>query len=43
MQNIVLENLILIDIETVPQDAVFDELSDEWKKLWEEKVQYQRI
>lgn len=39
MQNIVLENLILIDIETVPQYSSFDLLNDDWKKLWEEKTQ----
>ena len=39
MQNIVLENLIFIDIETVPQHPSFDLLSDEWKQLWEEKTQ----
>jgi len=33
------ENLLLIDIETVPQSPVFDHLSPEWKILWEEKVQ----
>ncbi len=38
MQNIVLENLLLIDIETVPQHPSFDLLSDEWKQLWEEKT-----
>ena len=39
MQNIRLEHLLLIDIETVPQCPVFNELSEEWKTLWEEKVQ----
>ena len=39
MQNSKLENLLLIDIETVPQHENFDALSDDWKKLWEEKVQ----
>jgi len=39
MQNIVLENLLLIDIETVPQHPSFELLSDEWKQLWEEKTQ----
>jgi len=38
MQNIILENLLLIDIETVPQHPSFDLLSDEWKQLWEEKT-----
>ena len=39
MQNIVLENLLLIDIETVPQYPSFELLSDDWKQLWEEKTQ----
>ena len=39
MQNIVLENLILIDIETVPQHPDFDLLNEEWKQLWQEKTQ----
>jgi hypothetical protein len=39
MQNIRLENLLLIDIETVSENAGFETLSDEWKILWQEKVQ----
>lgn len=39
MQNIRLENLLLIDIETVSEQASFDTLSEEWKILWQEKVQ----
>jgi 3'-5' exonuclease len=39
MQNIKLDNLLLIDIETVPQHPTFDLLSDTWKQLWEEKTQ----
>ncbi|GAB2835353.1 3'-5' exonuclease family protein [Ferruginibacter profundus] len=38
MQNIILENLLLIDIETVPEHPSFDLLSDDWKQLWEEKT-----
>ncbi|MGG9961479.1 ribonuclease H-like domain-containing protein [Ferruginibacter sp. SUN106] len=38
MQNIILENLLLIDIETVPGHSSFDLLSDDWKQLWEEKT-----
>ncbi|MBL7701094.1 MAG: ribonuclease H-like domain-containing protein [Ferruginibacter sp.] len=41
MQNIRLENLLLIDIETVSEHPVFNELSDDWKALWQEKVQRQ--
>jgi uncharacterized protein YprB with RNaseH-like and TPR domain len=39
MQNIRLENLLLIDIETVSESAVFDTLNEEWQMLWMEKVQ----
>ena len=39
MQNIRLENLLLIDIETVSEFATFEELNEDWKNLWEEKVQ----
>ncbi len=39
MQNIILENIILIDIETVPQYPDFEMLHNEWKQLWEEKTQ----
>jgi 3'-5' exonuclease len=39
MQNIRLENLLLIDIETVSEHASFEELTEDWKHLWEEKVQ----
>ena len=41
MQNIRLENLLLIDIETVSEYATFNELNEDWKQLWEEKVQRQ--
>ena len=41
MQNIRLENMLLIDIETVSEVATFDELNEDWKHLWEEKVQRQ--
>lgn len=39
MQNIKPENLLLIDIETVPQHPEFDLLNAEWQHLWEEKTQ----
>jgi len=41
MQNIRLENLLLIDIETVSERSNFDELSADWQELWQEKVQRQ--
>ena len=39
MQNIRVDNLLLIDIETVPGFPDFNDLTEEWKHLWEEKVQ----
>ncbi|HMI77757.1 MAG TPA: ribonuclease H-like domain-containing protein, partial [Ferruginibacter sp.] len=39
MQNIRLENLLLIDIETVSEYATFNELHEDWQLLWKEKVQ----
>ena len=41
MQNIRLENLLLIDIETVSSFASFEELSEDWQTLWQEKIQRQ--
>ncbi|MBS1510510.1 MAG: ribonuclease H-like domain-containing protein [Bacteroidetes bacterium] len=38
MQNIILEHLLFIDIETVPQYGDYEQLSDDWKQLWEEKT-----
>ena len=32
-----LQKIMFIDIETVPQTAVFDELPEEMKHLWEDK------
>ena len=39
MQNIRVDNLLLIDIETVPQYPLFNDMDEDWKTLWEEKVQ----
>ena len=39
MQNIRLENLLLIDIETVPEHPEFNGMNEEWQLLWKEKVQ----
>ncbi len=38
MQNISIENLFLIDIETVSCFQDFELLTDEWKELWTEKI-----
>lgn len=37
-----LENILFLDIETVPVEADFNSLDDEMKQLWEHKTQYQR-
>ncbi|MEG9327402.1 3'-5' exonuclease [Salinimicrobium catena] len=42
IKKIALKNLLFLDIETVPENASFEDLSDEKKKLWELKTQYQR-
>lgn len=39
MQNIRLENLLLIDIETVSEHPQFNSLDESWQQLWSEKVQ----
>ena len=38
MQQIAIENLFLIDIETVSGVPNFHLLNDEWKELWTEKI-----
>lgn len=42
IKKIALRNLLFLDIETVPENATFAELSEEKQKLWESKSQYQR-
>ena len=37
-----LENILFLDIETVPCQENYNELDVEWKQLWEQKTQYQR-
>lgn len=37
-----LNNILFIDIETVPEEQNFISLDDEMKQLWEQKTQYQR-
>lgn len=38
MQNIRLDNLLLIDIETVSQHPSFTDMNDDWQQLWTEKT-----
>jgi 3'-5' exonuclease len=42
IEKIRLDNILFLDIETVPEVANFDLLDDELKQLWELKTQYQR-
>lgn len=37
-----IEHILFLDIETVPEEKAFIELSEEKKKLWGEKSKYQR-
>jgi predicted PolB exonuclease-like 3'-5' exonuclease len=39
MNHILPENLVVIDIETAAEQPSFDQLNEEWRSLWEEKVQ----
>jgi len=38
MQHIHPENLIIIDIETASENPSFEEMNEEWRSLWQEKV-----
>lgn len=42
LHKIKLENILFLDIETVPETGTFEELDSEKQALWEEKTQYQR-
>ncbi len=42
LHNLQLENILFLDIETVPEVASFNEISEEKQGLWDEKTQYQR-
>ena len=42
IQNIPLEKILFLDIETVPQYSVWEELSEADQKLWEKKTARQR-
>ena len=42
LQKINLENILFLDIETVPEHQNFEELEDTKRELWEQKSQYQR-
>ena len=42
IEKIRLDNILFLDIETVPLEENFNSLDDEMKQLWEQKTQYQR-
>jgi 3'-5' exonuclease len=42
IEKIRLDNILFLDIETVPEAENFDLIDDEMKQLWEAKTQYQR-
>jgi len=42
LRKINLEHILFLDIETVPEEKSFKDLSEERKKLWEEKTIYKR-
>lgn len=42
LQRINLENILFLDIETVPEKESFNQLDDEKKALWDQKSKYQR-
>ncbi len=42
LERIALENILFLDLETVPEKAAYGELSEEVRELWELKTKYQR-
>ena len=42
LQQISLENILFLDIETVPEHANFNQLDEELQELWDKKTKYQR-
>jgi len=42
LEKIHLNNILFLDIETVPQEEKFDRLDAEMQTLWDQKTQYQR-
>ena len=41
LENLNVEEILFIDIETVPGTPAFEDLPEKWKKLWEHKMKYQ--
>jgi len=40
MPSFPINNILFLDIETIPQYPSYNQLPDEWKKLWDVKAQY---
>ena len=41
LHNLNIEEVLFIDIETVPLAPEYNELNEKWKQLWEHKIQFQ--
>ena len=42
LKNVALTDILFLDIETVPEEAEFEQLDQEKRDLWEQKSKYQR-
>jgi hypothetical protein len=42
IQNIPIEKVLFLDIETVPQNSNWNDVEDSEQKLWEKKTRFQR-
>ena len=42
IEKIQLENILFLDIETVPEQENYNNLDEDFQHLWEQKTQYQR-
>ena len=40
LQNLKLENILVLDIETVPASEDYNSLDDRWKELWDKKANF---
>ena len=38
LQNIPIQNVLFLDVETVPQQFSFNQLTEDWKELWSRKA-----
>jgi 3'-5' exonuclease len=40
LENLQLQNILVLDIETVPAQADYHQLNDRWKQLWDHKAKF---